>query len=430
MGISYCDDGRDTLVFWQSLAPWPLAVLSTVDRHDALWPCIRDFIVTSGLAVLLLLCSLILPIRGLRSRHREPMTGVEASEQSSALPPVTALGQASSSGPDRLTGIGELFVQCCPTAVAAFDAQARCLLVSRSWRTRRGEAGATAAGQPFEQFFPTAQRARWQEILAVCLEGTHGGRVREAFPRDDGSVEWLKWECTPWRDALGAVAGFIVFIEDTTRWEEAKAQTLATLQEKDVLLREIHHRVKNNLQVISSLIGLQAAYIKDPEAYALFMESRNRINSMALVHKELYRSKDFSCVDFKEYAGGLVEKLNASLSRGKDITRRIEVEDLQFSIDTAIPCGLILNELVTNVLVHAFPDRTQGDLRVMMQRLDGTVRLAVTDNGVGLPDGFDPTQAESLGMQIVVTLTQQLRGTLRAENENGAGFYLEFQEAE
>jgi two-component sensor histidine kinase len=211
------------------------------------------------------------------------------------------------------------------------------------------------------------------------------------------------------------------------RWK-AENRIAASLQEKEVLLREIHHRVKNNMQIISSLLRLQASGLTDPAALASLQISQDRIRSMALVHEGLYRSSDLSRIDFAEYVRKLTGRLFSINARLRtDITLHIEIEDILLDVNRAVPCGLIINELVTNALKHAFPDGRKGDIFIRMAAYKQKgFSLTVADNGVGIPAGIDLRSSDSLGIQIVGDLVQQLRGTLRVNTERGVQFTIRF----
>lgn len=208
----------------------------------------------------------------------------------------------------------------------------------------------------------------------------------------------------------------------------------ASLVEKEVLLREIHHRVKNNMQVISSLLNFQTRYVNDKQFIEVLNESQNRIKSMALIHEKLYRSSDLSNIDFNDYinslAGDLFKFYGSDSGR---IALNIDIDKFAFEIDTAIPLGLLVNELLTNSLKHAFPDGRRGEINITLRKkeTDGTVNheLIVGDNGVGIPDDFDIAKTRSLGLQLITTLTEhQLQGRLDLDRTNGTKFHITFRE--
>ena len=212
--------------------------------------------------------------------------------------------------------------------------------------------------------------------------------------------------------------------------KRAEERIAASLREKEVLLKEIHHRVKNNLQVISSLLKLQASYIKDNQALDMFKDSQNRIRSMALVHEKLYQSQDLARIDFSEYVQSLVKELFRSYRIGRNtIALQIEIDDISLNIDTAIPCGLLINELVSNALKHAFKHQPKGQIKVQLQPgQNKQLCLTVSDNGVGFPHDLDFRNTESLGLQLVCTLTEQLEGTVEMNCDRGTTFNIIFQE--
>jgi PAS domain S-box-containing protein len=231
------------------------------------------------------------------------------------------------------------------------------------------------------------------------------------------------------RDDKDKVKYFDGIIEDITERKAAEEKLKASLVEKEVLLREIHHRVKNNLQIISSLLNLQSRHIEDEPALDMFQESRNRVRSMALVHEKLYRSDDLAKVDFCEYIQSLGRHLFMSYGINSTvIDLDVSVKDVFLDINTSIPCGLIINELISNSLKHAFSGRKQGKIYVGLQpEKNGKYKLVVRDDGVGLPKGLDVTQTESLGLQLVTMLVDQLQGILRIDNDKGTSYEIVFK---
>jgi two-component sensor histidine kinase len=201
------------------------------------------------------------------------------------------------------------------------------------------------------------------------------------------------------------------------------------LRERDVLLQEIHHRVKNNLQVICSLINLQLGRMAPGRSYDALQECSLRVLAIAHIHEQLYLSKNFARVPFSEYAHNLAAIVFRTTRVSPERVRlQLELEPISIAVDAAIPCGLILSELMTNALKHAFPETRSGSVRIELRSLDdGRLSLAVSDDGVGLPEGFDPALCDSLGMQLIQTLAGQLGGEFRAgSGTGGARFELMF----
>jgi two-component sensor histidine kinase len=196
-----------------------------------------------------------------------------------------------------------------------------------------------------------------------------------------------------------------------------------------VLLREIHHRVKNNLQVISSLLRLQARYVSDEQQRLMFLESQNRLESMVLTHELLYRSKDLAKIDLNGYINGLVNLLLSSFGISRhQVSFETDVAPVSMSVDTAIPCGLITNELVSNCLKHAFPEGRTGKVRIVLTSSDSRFQLIVSDDGIGLPPDLDFNRAQTLGLRLVHTLVKQLQGDVQIESSAGTEFAITFRE--
>jgi two-component sensor histidine kinase len=231
------------------------------------------------------------------------------------------------------------------------------------------------------------------------------------------------------KDEKGKIKYFDGIVEDITDRKEAEEKLKTSLLEKEILLREIHHRVKNNLQIISSLLNLQSRHIEDKLALDMFQESRNRVRSMALVHEKLYRSDDLAEVDFCAYIQSLVRHLFMSYGvNSKRIDLNVDVKDIFLDINTSIPCGLIINELISNSLKHAFTGRAQGTIHVSMRPENNSkFKIVIKDDGVGLPESLDVTQSESLGLQLVTMLVEQLQGKLSIVNKKGTSFEIVFE---
>jgi two-component sensor histidine kinase/DNA-binding NarL/FixJ family response regulator len=211
--------------------------------------------------------------------------------------------------------------------------------------------------------------------------------------------------------------------------QKAEEKLKASLAEKEILLKEIHHRVKNNLQIISSLLGLQFANTLDEQALTALRSSQDRIKSMALVHEKLYQTTDLSRIEFAGYIESLTTHLcNSYLPNPDQVSFRIEVGDVKLSIDKAIPCGLIINELVSNSVKHAFPEGRKGLIAIRIHEdEDGTVTLAIADDGVGLPAGIDFRETNSMGLQLVNILARQLHGEISLLSGEGATFTITFK---
>ncbi|MGH8057749.1 MAG: histidine kinase dimerization/phosphoacceptor domain -containing protein, partial [Candidatus Entotheonellia bacterium] len=269
-------------------------------------------------------------------------------------------------------------------------------------------------------------------VVAV-LEAQCRGEPTDAeyrIVRPDGSVRWIWDRAFPIKDEAGRAYRIAGIAQDISQRRQAEGQLKALLSEKEILLKEIHHRVKNNLQVISSLIDLQADSIEHPQALQAFKESQQRIKSMALIHEQLYQSGNLARIDMAEY----IQQLAAISFRTygvapAGITLQLTAEEVFLNLDTAIPCGLILNELLSNSLKHAFPGGRPGEITITLCATpEGTYALMVRDTGVGLPKDVDIHRPESLGLQLVSMLTDQLDGTMELDSREGTTFRLTFTE--
>ena len=200
-----------------------------------------------------------------------------------------------------------------------------------------------------------------------------------------------------------------------------------SLKEKEVLLKEVHHRVKNNMQVISSILNLQSSYVRDNYALNLLKECQNRIKSMAFIHESLYQSKNFESVNFSEYVTTLSKNLVHTYSiNTKKIKLILTLDNLMLNLDTSIPCGLIINEIISNSLKYAFPDNRDGIIFVNLRVVNNKVNIEVGDNGVGIPDSVDIKNTQTLGLQLVDTLVEQINGTIKLSRNKGTIFSIEF----
>ncbi len=216
-------------------------------------------------------------------------------------------------------------------------------------------------------------------------------------------------------------------VENVER-RRAESQVRRSLEEKEVLLKEIHHRVKNNLQIISSMLSLQERFIQNDKDLALYVDSRNRIRAMALVHEKLYAADDFSRIHFADHIRRLVFELKQVFGIQQDsIIINEKVDDVFLDVATAIPCSQIVNELISNSIKHAFPDGSEGQIDVVFTMDNNNeCTLVVRDNGVGPPDGFSYPGSNSIGLGLVNAFVQQLNGTIEMKAEGGLEFIVSF----
>jgi len=325
-----------------------------------------------------------------------------------------------------------LAIDAAPAGIVMVDPAGKIVLANGQFERQFGYARDELTGRPLEMLLPAPLRARHEGLRALFAEDHTArtmGRGRDLHGlHKDGREIPVEIGLSPLNTPLGRfVLATVIDISERKRTER---DTLASLREKEVLLKEIHHRVKNNLQVISSLLRLRARTISDEAAREVFAGSQERIEAMALVHERLYQSRNLSRVDFREYAQSLVERLaGAHVDPPERVRLALDVVPVELSVELAIPLGLLLNELVTNALKHAFAGRARGELRVALTRGAGPTRsyvLTVGDDGVGLPESVVPGETETLGMELVATLADQIDAKLTIRRDRGTTFELAF----
>lgn len=319
------------------------------------------------------------------------------------------------------------FIKHSPAAIAMFDSNACYLQMSDRWNTDYSLSERNIVGMSHYDVFPDASD-KWKEVHNRVLAGAVEKCDEDQYQRADGSLEWLQWECRPWYKAGGEVGGLIMFTQVITERKQIEAQTLASLREKEVLLKEIHHRVKNNLQIVSTLLDLQSDFTSDPAALQMFQESRGRVKSMSLIHERLYTSQDMARVNFSEYMRQLADDIYQTYKISSDVIQLdLDVEIPPMTIDIAIPCGLLLNELISNCFKHAFTHTPNGNVRVGLRRSsDGTNVFIVSDNGAGFPPNTDFRKTVSFGLQLVNMLVDQLNGDIEMVTGRGTTFTIRF----
>ncbi|MEO5570007.1 MAG: two-component regulator propeller domain-containing protein [Bacteroidia bacterium] len=277
--------------------------------------------------------------------------------------------------------------------------------------------------------FEVSTNTEIKDVLEDCISKKHSSVYESVLNKKNGETAWVSSTLNPIFNDEGKLRNIVVIDTDITYRKMMEEQIRESLNEKGMLLKEIHHRVKNNLQIIISLFNLQSSYITDKEAYKAFKEGQDRVKSMALIHERFYQSDGTSKIDFDEYIKRLTENLALSLGiKQTQVELVIDSEKISLDIDTAVPCGLILNELVTNSLKYAFENKQYGKVFISFHELENNYcRLVIRDNGIGFPPEFMLENAESLGMQLVLALTDQLEGTIKLDKTNGATFIIEFR---
>jgi PAS domain S-box-containing protein len=318
-----------------------------------------------------------------------------------------------------------------PDGIVVVDARARIVIVNSQTERLFGYTRDELIDQPIELLVPQRYRGKHEGdreayVSDPKLRPMGAGRALTGRTKD-GAEFPVEISLSPLVTDQGRMVMSI--IRDITERRRAEEIIQASLREKEALLKEIHHRVKNNLQVTSSLLRLQAAAIDDAGAREMFEETENRIRSMALVHEKLYQSTNLSRIDLADYIKSLGELLfRSSAIRPENVGLEVTGEQIFLEIDEAVPCGLIVNELLSNALKHAFPEDRRGRIEVHLNEVpDGIIAVSVRDDGVGLPPQFDFNRTETLGLQLVQGLVQQLEGTIDVtRHEGGAEFNVTF----
>lgn len=276
-----------------------------------------------------------------------------------------------------------------------------------------------------------AKRPKLEAMLEEILENTkeYAYNENENFRRD-GTALWVAWTNAPLYDAGGRKTGILCIGNDKTQQKRAEDLLKQSLKEKEVLLQEIHHRVKNNLQVISSLLNLQGEYSRASDFDEVIRNCQNRITSIALVHEQIYMSQNLAGVEMRPYLRSLLSILFDSYDIDpRRISFTVEVEEIGLPIDTAVPLGLILSELVSNSLKHAFPDGREGTVFIELRRTPDVIYVEVADNGIGIPDRETDNQNGTLGLTLVEALCQQISCTLAVRSDRGTRWALELPHA-
>jgi PAS domain S-box-containing protein len=285
-------------------------------------------------------------------------------------------------------------------------------------------------GMDFQAITHPDDLDRDRSDLRALLAGTIPSYSREGrYIRKDGSDAWANLTVALSRDHAGNPGFFVCTMEEITARKRAEQQTLAALQEKETLLKEVHHRVKNNLAVVVELLNMQANRELDPASRSALLESETRIHAMALVHEMIYRSETLAEIDLREHVERLCHQLMETYGRtGAQVHLRMEIDGAGLVLDQAVPFSLLLNELISNALKHAFPEGRSGDIHVRVSTAaDGYTTLEVQDDGVGLAPSFNPQKSSSLGLRLVYSLARQLGASVEVIRGSGTAFKFVFK---
>jgi PAS domain S-box-containing protein len=314
-----------------------------------------------------------------------------------------------------------------PLHIYMKDLQSRYVYANRLTLELFGCSAEELVGRDDTYFFPPDTVKQLQEIDLRVFTGESTSEEIDIT----GSEQHVYWEVktpiytgsehkTEW--------GLLGISTDITERKQAEEQIKASLKEKETLLHEIHHRVKNNLTVVSSLLSLQANNMNDEKLTAVLMDSKNRVQSMSMIHETLYQSESLSSIDMNIYLSKLSRAVAQNFTIGSRTNLKIESGNIMIGAKQASPVGLIVNELITNSFKYAFPDNQEGEIKISLQELENQIELEYSDNGIGIPDGLDWKNTKSMGLNLVKILAErQLSGSINMENNNGAKFTIKFK---
>jgi len=283
---------------------------------------------------------------------------------------------------------------------------------------------------------PEKDREPTQKHWLSCVRTGNDFEHEHQFRATDGTARYVLAIGRPVRNDQGEISSWVGINLDITERKrvekklfESEKHLRVSLEEKEVLLKEIHHRVKNNMQIISSLMALQADQMQDDTLRAVLTDLTTRVRSMAMIHEKLYESIDLARVEFADYTKSLLKYLwNAHETSATGVRLDLDLEPVSLPVNVAVPCGLILNELISNALKHAFRDQVESRVTVSLGcNAQGSLSLAVRDNGNGLPPEFDWQQAQSLGLHLVQMLARQIRATVDVSSNGGTEFTIKFE---
>ncbi len=312
-------------------------------------------------------------------------------------------------------------------AAVSLDTEGRIVFVNDYMLSMTGWRREEVLGRNWHELLVPSNGETAKEYASQLGTGTVVPHFEGEMLTRSGERRLMAWNISPVREADGKVIGTARIGEDITERKLAEQKLAATVLEKEVLLKEVYHRVKNNLQTVSSVLAIQSDSISDPVMRGMFLDNQQRVRSMALIHEKLYRSKTLAHIDFRDYLESLAGSLFRTYGVADNITLKVDVHDVDLDIDTSITCGLLINELLSNALKHAFPDGRDGEVSISMHAAEGGgFSLSFSDNGIGFPAELGNRKRDSLGVTLINSLVKQLGGTMTVTTTGGTKYVITF----
>ena len=317
--------------------------------------------------------------------------------------------------------------------VAHVDKDGKFMYVSPSVKNLLGYEVDEVLGKNVFEFMELTHPDDIEKVMSTFIDDNQTykpGNVQHRFKCADNHYMWINSSGNPLFDSENKYNGVVFSMTDIDSIKNTEEKYKSSLHEKELILRELHHRVKNNMQIISSLLSLQAKSLKDERDLEIFKSSQSRVKSMALIHEKLYDSPDFSHINLADYIQSLVEELYDTYNiRADKIHLKINIHDIKLNMETSIPLGLLINEIVSNSLKYAFPENENFEnpkLVIELKKEKNDYILMIMDNGIGIHDKLDLEKSESLGMQLINSLTEQVDGKLKLDTSHGTKFTIKF----
>lgn len=419
VGLDY--RGVQVLAAHEPVSVHRMGIVAKIDLSEVRAPFIRAALLSSGVALAFILLGAIL-FRGISNPILAKLVK-DADDLQRQIAAQRESERALAESEDRYRELYENM----SSGVAVFEAvdDGEDFVFrghNRASRAITETTGGAVVGRRIAEVLPGAKGIDLPDVLRRVW--TTGAPERLPASRyEDGRLH--RWfEFFVYKLPSGEV---VAVYDDVSSRMEAEARILSSIKEKEVLLREIHHRVKNNLQIISSMLNLHRRRLESEESRSALAESHDRINTMAAIHEKLYRSEDFKRIDMAEYIRHISSNLLHAHGVGTEqITLRLDVGTASLDVGQANACGMIINELLSNALEHAFPEGRHGRIDVSLRATGERLELTVQDDGVGLPPGFDPGTSPTLGLELVQAFVEQLDGELQILSSEGAGFRILF----